>query len=79
MDPGIRGKRALVRASSKALGLGYAEALAEAGVDLAMNARGAEALEAAAAGVRARHGPGHGERLFEWCRGGFGQGGGGSM
>ena len=48
MDLGIRGKRALVCASSKGLGLGCARALAEAGVDLVMNARGAEALEASA-------------------------------
>ena len=55
MDLGIRGKRALVCASSKGLGRGCAEALAEAGVDLVMNARGAEALAAAAAGIRAAH------------------------
>ena len=52
MDLGIRGKRALVCASSKGLGLGCARALAEAGVDLVMNARGAEALEAAATDIR---------------------------
>ncbi|SHH83041.1 SDR family oxidoreductase [Cognatishimia maritima] len=56
MDLGIRGKRALVCASSKGLGLGCAEALAEAGVDLIMNARGAEALEAAAADIRTTYG-----------------------
>ena len=56
MDLGIRGKRALVCASSKGLGLGCAEALAEAGVDLIMNARGAEALEASADDIRARFG-----------------------
>ncbi len=55
MDLGIRGKRALVCASSKGLGRGCAEALAEAGVDLVMNARGADALEATAAAIRARH------------------------
>jgi len=54
MDLGIRGKRALVCASSKGLGRGCAEALAEAGVDLVMNARGAEALEAAAQDLRDR-------------------------
>ena len=54
MDLGIRGKRALVCASSKGLGYGCAEALAEAGVNLVMNARGAEALEASAARLRAR-------------------------
>jgi 3-oxoacyl-[acyl-carrier protein] reductase len=56
MDLGIKGKKALVCASSKGLGLGCARALAEAGVDLVMNARGAEALEAAAAAIRADFG-----------------------
>ena len=56
MDLGIRGKRALVTAASKGLGRGCAEALAEAGVDLVLNARGAEALEATAAAIRAAHG-----------------------
>ena len=56
MDLGIKGKRALVCASSKGLGRGCAEALAEAGVDLVMNARGAEALEEAAEAIRAAHG-----------------------
>ncbi len=56
MDLGIRGKRALVCASSKGLGLGCAEALAAAGVDLVMNARGAEALESEAARLRSEHG-----------------------
>ncbi|MEM1003947.1 MAG: SDR family oxidoreductase [Pseudomonadota bacterium] len=55
MDLGIRGKRALVCASSKGLGLGCAEALAEAGVDLVMNARGAQTLEAEAARLRSDH------------------------
>ncbi|SHL67895.1 3-oxoacyl-[acyl-carrier protein] reductase [Roseovarius litoreus] len=52
MDLGLKGKRALVCASSKGLGLGCARALAEAGVDLVMNARGAEALEAEAQAIR---------------------------
>ena len=56
MDLGIRGKRALVCASSKGLGRGCAEALAEAGVDLVMNARGGEVLEATAAEIRAHFG-----------------------
>ncbi|MBT3139818.1 short-chain dehydrogenase [Phaeobacter gallaeciensis] len=56
MDLGIAGKRALVSASSKGLGLGCAEALAEAGVDLIMTARGSEALEASAVAIRAAHG-----------------------
>jgi 3-oxoacyl-[acyl-carrier protein] reductase len=56
MELGISGKRALVCASSKGLGRGCAEALAAAGVDLVLNARGAEALEATAAAIRAAHG-----------------------
>jgi len=56
MDLGIAGKRALVCASSKGLGRGCAEALAAAGVDLVMNARGADALEAAAEDIRAAYG-----------------------
>ncbi|MEL6408868.1 MAG: SDR family oxidoreductase [Pseudomonadota bacterium] len=56
MDLGIKGKRALVCASSKGLGLGCARALAEAGVDLVMNARGSEALEAAAEAIRSDFG-----------------------
>jgi len=56
MDLGIKGRKAIVCASSKGLGLGSARALAEAGVDLVMNARGAEALEAAAEAVRSEFG-----------------------
>lgn len=56
MDLGIKGKRGLVCASSKGLGKGCAMALAEAGVDLVLNARGAEALEATAADIRAQYG-----------------------
>lgn len=56
MDLGLNGKRALVCASSKGLGRGCAEALAAAGVSLVMNARGSEALEAAAADIRAAYG-----------------------
>jgi len=56
MDMGLAGKRALVCASSKGLGLGCARALAAEGVDLVMNARGSEALEKAAATVRAEFG-----------------------
>ncbi|WOI54878.1 SDR family oxidoreductase [Palleronia sp. LCG004] len=56
MDLGISGKRALVTASSKGLGLGCARALAEAGCDLVMNARGADALEAEAERIREEFG-----------------------
>ena len=54
MDLGIEGKKALVCASSKGLGKGCALALAEAGVDLVLNARGAEALEQTAEEIRSR-------------------------
>lgn len=56
MDLGLKGKRAIVCASSKGLGRGCAEALAEAGVDLILNARGAEALEATAEDIRSNYG-----------------------
>jgi 3-oxoacyl-[acyl-carrier protein] reductase len=56
MDLGLKGKKALVCASSKGLGLGCAEALATAGVNLVMNARGTEALEASAARLRDTYG-----------------------
>ncbi len=56
MDLGIRGKTAIVCASSKGLGRGCAEALAAAGVDLVLNARGAEALEETARAIREAHG-----------------------
>lgn len=52
MDLGISGKRALVCAGSKGLGKGCATALAEAGVELVLNARGAAALEATADELR---------------------------
>jgi 3-oxoacyl-[acyl-carrier protein] reductase len=53
MDMGIAGKWALVCAASKGLGRGCAEALAREGVNLVITARGAEALEATAAVLRA--------------------------
>ena len=56
MDLGIKGKKAMVCASSKGLGLGCAEHLAAAGVDLVMNARGVEALEASAERLRSTYG-----------------------
>ncbi len=52
MDMGIAGKRAVVCASSRGLGLGCARALAAEGVNLVMNARGAETLEASAQAIR---------------------------
>jgi len=56
MDLGIRGKRAIVCAGSKGLGRGCAEALAAAGVEIVLNARGAEALTATANALEARYG-----------------------
>ena len=53
MDLGLKGKAALVCASSKGLGRGCAAALAAEGVDLVLVARGAEALEATAQELRA--------------------------
>ena len=52
MDLGIKGKWALVCGASKGLGLGCARALVAEGVNLVVVARGAAALEAAAAGLR---------------------------
>lgn len=56
MDLGIAGRKAIVCAGSKGLGRACAAALAENGVHLVLNARGAEALEATAAELRQRHG-----------------------
>lgn len=52
MDLGIRGKTALVCASSKGLGRGCAAALAEAGADIVLNGRTLETLETAASDIR---------------------------
>ena len=52
MDLGIKGRRALVCASSKGLGRGCAIALAAEGVNLTLTARGAEALAKTAAEIR---------------------------
>ncbi len=53
MDYGISGRWALVCGASKGLGLGCAQALARSGAHVVMVARGAPALEAAAAELRA--------------------------
>ena len=52
MDLGIRGKVALVAASSRGLGRASAAALAAEGVDLVLCARGEQALRDAAADIR---------------------------
>jgi 3-oxoacyl-[acyl-carrier protein] reductase len=56
MDLGIRGKWAIVCASSKGLGRGCAEALAAEGVNLVLNARTPGPLGETAAAIRAAHG-----------------------
>lgn len=56
MDLGITGKKALVCASSKGLGRGCAEALAGAGVNLVLNGRTTETLEATATFIRETYG-----------------------
>jgi len=56
MDLGISGRRAIVCAASKGLGRACAFALAREGVALTLNARGAAALEATAAEIRAATG-----------------------
>lgn len=53
MDLGLRGKSAIVCAASKGLGFGCAEALAQAGVDLVINARSDGPLQEAAEALRA--------------------------
>ena len=53
MDLGIKGRTAIVCASSRGLGRGCALALAQAGVDLVVNGRDAARLEATAAELRA--------------------------
>ena len=54
MDLGLRGKVALVAASSKGLGRAIAEELAAEGAHLVICARGREALEEAAESIRQR-------------------------
>ena len=58
MDLRIAGKWALVCGASKGLGLGCAQALAGEGANVLMVARGAEALQASAAALRATVGAG---------------------
>ena len=56
MDLGIKGKRALVCASSKGLGRGCAESLAAAGVSLVLNGRNVDALNETAQSIRDTYG-----------------------
>lgn len=56
MDLGIRGRRAIVSAASRGLGLAAARSLAAEGVSLTLNARSKDALEEAGAAIRADFG-----------------------
>ncbi|WP_199091751.1 SDR family oxidoreductase [Bosea sp. ASV33] len=56
MDLGIAGRTAIICASSKGLGRGCAEALAQAGCTVVINGRDATTLEATAAAIRAATG-----------------------
>lgn len=56
MDLGISEKKAIVCASSRGLGRGCAEALAEAGCELVINGRDRDSLETTAEAIRARTG-----------------------
>jgi 3-oxoacyl-[acyl-carrier protein] reductase len=56
MDLGIAGRKAIVCASSRGLGRGCAEALAQAGVHLVVNGRDAAVLAATAQELRSRYG-----------------------
>ena len=52
MDLGIKGRKAIVCASSRGLGRACAAALAEAGCDLVLNGRDTDALAASSTGRR---------------------------
>ena len=56
MDLGLKGRKAIVCASSKGLGRACALALAKEGVDLVINGRNADALNATAEEIRAATG-----------------------
>jgi len=64
MDLGLTGKRALVLASSRGLGLGVAEAIAAEGADVMITGRDGDRLEAAAKAITAR---GAGSARFQVC------------
>jgi len=56
MDLGIAGRQAIICASSRGLGFACADALAREGVQVTINGRHADHLEAAAELLRSRHG-----------------------
>lgn len=63
MDMGIKGKKAIVCASSRGLGKGCALALAEEGVDLIINGRNKEVLSSTAKELREKYGV----NVIEFC------------
>ena len=56
MDLGLRGKKAIVCASSRGLGRGCAMALAEAGCDIVVNGRDSAVLATTASEIREKYG-----------------------
>ena len=56
MDLGLRGKKAIVCASSRGLGRGCAIALAEAGCDIVVNGRDSAVLATTASEIREKYG-----------------------
>jgi len=56
MDLGLKGRKAIICASSRGLGRGCAQALAEAGCDIVLNGRNEAVLEATRAELEARYG-----------------------
>lgn len=56
MDLGVKNRKGIVCAASKGLGRACAESLAAEGVDLVINARSADALEATAREIAEKHG-----------------------
>ena len=62
MDLGIRGKRALVLASSQGLGLAAATALSAEGADVCLSSRNGHRLQDASAALSAQYGV-----RAEWC------------
>ena len=65
MDLGIKGKRALVLASSRGLGLGIATALAREGANVLLSGRSGEQLEANCKAINAEgNGKGHVQSLI---------------
>jgi 3-oxoacyl-[acyl-carrier protein] reductase len=64
MDLGIKGKRALVLASSKGLGHGIAAALAREGANVLLSGRSGDRLEANCAAINAE---GHGKADWIWA------------